>query len=165
MLPNDEVGPSGRPIAEGLDVAGLALGLMGVALAALPATPAAMLGGGLYLLGITIRPWVAVPVVIMTLPFYLHPRSLAGVEISLTEMAVLLGTVVITLRSLVARGLLSRRELGEATASPRAIGPATVDWAVAAFLLAALLSLLVTEYPKQSLRELRWLVLEPILLF
>jgi O-antigen ligase len=32
-------------------------------------------------------------------------------------------------------------------------------------LTAALLSLLVTDYPRQSLRELRWLVLEPLLLF
>ena len=39
------------------------------------------------------------------------------------------------------------------------------DWGAAGFLLAALLSLLVTEYPRQSLRELRWLIIEPILVF
>src|SRR5204863_2778903 len=40
-----------------------------------------------------------------------------------------------------------------------------VDWIAAAFVAAALLSLLSSAYPKQSLRELRWLIVEPILVF
>jgi O-antigen ligase len=40
-----------------------------------------------------------------------------------------------------------------------------VDWGTAAMLVAALLSLLATEYPKQSLRELRWLIVEPLMVF
>ncbi len=38
-------------------------------------------------------------------------------------------------------------------------------WPVALFLLAALFSFLVTEYPRQSLRELRLLIVEPVTLY
>jgi O-antigen ligase len=47
-------------------------------------------------------------------------------------------------------------------AAPR---PTGAVWATAAFLGAGLLSLLVTEYPKQSLRELRWVIVEPVVFF
>src|SRR5205085_9964740 len=43
--------------------------------------------------------------------------------------------------------------------------PSPVDWLAAAFIACAFVSLLVTEYPRQSIRELRWLVVEPIVVF
>jgi O-antigen ligase len=56
----------------------------------------------------------------------------------------------------------ARTQPGAESLPPR---PTGADWAAAAFLGVGILSLLVTEYPKQSLRELRWVVIEPIVFF
>jgi O-antigen ligase len=135
-----------------------------MAIMAVPVAAIGAVGCTCYALGVARRPWVTIPVVVMTLPFYLHPRALAGAEFSLSEIAVLLSVAVIALRSFGLR-VASFRSEPKPDARNSQLRASGLDWAVAAFLLAALLSLLVTEYPKQSLRELRLLVLEPVMLF
>lgn len=123
---------------------------------ALGPLPLALLGALGFGAAVALQPWIAVPVIVLTLPYYLHPRTFGGIEVSLTEAAILLGFVGVVVRGLV------ERFSGAAVRLPR---PSVVDWGAAALLVAALLSLFVTEYPRQSLRELRWLIVEPLLVF
>src|SRR5947208_826096 len=80
-----------------------------------------------------------------------------GLELSVAEMAVLVGPIGFLVHWALARFQGRPNQL-------RALRPGPIDWAVVGLLLAGLLSLLPTEYPRQSLRELRWLLVEPILL-
>jgi O-antigen ligase len=134
-----------------------------------------------FTVSVAVRPWIAIPAIVLTLPFYLHPQVSGGIEVSVTEATILLSVVGVIARTIAERTNSplpnppprQRQEDGltpsPSTAEGGRVGsvqfPAAsaVDWAVAAFLLAALLSLLVTEYPRQSVRELRWLIVEPIL--
>lgn len=171
---SNKMGPSRR------DSSGVLLLAAGLGLAGLAPIPGAVVGAGLYVVGALLRPSLVVPAIVLTLPFYLQPRVVAGQEVSVSEAAILLGCAAVGARGLwlarrgrafVRTGPLSLWERNGVRASPREEAPVRmspahlVDWAVAAFLAAALLSLLVTEYPKQSLRELRWLIVEPILVF
>lgn len=121
----------------------------------------AMAGGLFYASGIVLRPWLAIPAIVLTLPYHLRPRTFAGLELSVTEVAILLGAAAVAMRATLER----RAAMGPTRRAVQMPAPTAVDWAVSAFLLAGLLSLLVTEYPKQSLRELRWLIVEPIVVF
>lgn len=96
--------------------------------------------------------------VLLTVPFYLHPVQLGPMEVSLTEAAIVFGCAGLGVRAVACRALGLPAQLSRPV-------PGAIDWIAAAFLLGGLLSLLPTEYPKQSLRELRWLILEPIALF
>jgi O-antigen ligase len=102
----------------------------------------------------------AVPFIVLSLPFYLQPRTFGGVQVSVTEVAIVLGSGAV-----LTRGLLERRGLAPGPPTVRLPEASAADWGAAGFLLAALLSLLVTEYPRQSMRELRWLIIEPVLVF
>jgi O-antigen ligase len=85
------------------------------------------------------------------LPFFFFPRTLVG-PIGATPPGL---TLMITWLAV----LLERKKL-------KARSPWTpYDLPLSLFLVAALLSLLVTEYPLLSLRELRALILEPVLFF
>jgi putative inorganic carbon (HCO3(-)) transporter len=85
------------------------------------------------------------------LPFFFFARNLVG-PIGVTPPGLVL--MVTWLAVLVERKKLKAR------------WPSThYDLPLGLFLLAALLSLLVTEYPLLSLRELRALILEPVLFF
>ena len=132
-----------------------------MALVALAPLPGALLGAALFVGGVLLRPSLVVPAIVLTLPLYLQPRNLGGQEISVAEAAILLGCTAAAAQSFwIAHW--GRRDAARAVGLPQ---PRGVDWAAAAFIIGALLSLVVTEYPKQSLRELRWLVVEPILVF
>ncbi len=130
-----------------------ALGLLSLAFA-----PPLLAAVGAVGLGVAFWfwPWLVVPVVVATLPYYLHPRSFAGIELSMTEATILLSVAAVLARA--AAGKLTTPHVR----MPRA---SAADWGAAAILAAALLSMLVTEYPKQSLRELRWLIVEPLMIF
>ena len=148
------------------------LPLAAVALAALVLAPApiAIIGALALAVAIGLAPWMAASLVVLTLPYYLHPRSFGGIELSLTEATILLSVAGVLGRAIAERFITPRapgpfpvgRQLTPAFRFP---APSPADWAAAAMLAAALLSLLVTEYPRQSLRELRWLIVEPLLLF
>ena len=190
-------------------IAELPLVAIGLAAFAFAPLPLALLGALGFAVAAALRPWIVVPIVVLTLPYYLHPRTFGGIEVSLTEAAILLGLLGVVGRVAAERlitphpsecpataGLGVRRAdnpppqggrdpapnfppqggrehtpsplMGEGGGGGSALRLPTaspIDWAVAAMLLAGLLSLLVTEYPKQSLRELRWLIIEPLIVF
>ncbi len=132
----------------------LAIGAVGLLIFGLSPSAGWIVGLALYIGAVAMRPWIATPLIVATLPFYLHPRALLGQEISATEAAILTALPAVFARGLVERGPMVR--------FPR---PTMVDWLAAGFVAAALLSFLVTSYPRQSMRELRWLVVEPLMVF
>ena len=136
------------------------IALLSLGVLALAPLPFAIIGAACLAGAIAVRPSVAVPLVVLTLPFYLHPRRVGTFEISITELTILLGAA-----GVLGRWLVDRANGQERTGDLRVVPPhpSFVDWAAAGFLVAALLSLLVTEYPRQSIRELRWLIVEPII--
>jgi putative inorganic carbon (hco3(-)) transporter len=97
------------------------------------------------------QPALGLAAVLATLPTYYFPRDFGGLAVSLPESALLLTAGACAIRSLVRRDLAPR-------------GTPFDPW-VALLLLAALLSLLPTEYLKLSLRSLRTLFLEPVLFY
>ncbi|HLZ30556.1 MAG TPA: O-antigen ligase family protein [Chloroflexota bacterium] len=106
------------------------------------------LGGGLL--------WspLAGPVLIGgALPFFFFSRPLAG-PVSVTPPGLVLIISWLVVLATAARGKIAVRW-------PRT----PYDLPAALFLAAALLSLLVTEYPLLSIRELRALIFEPVLFF
>ena len=122
-----------------------------------PGLVLAGLGAALYVVGAVLLPRAGLCGVLASLPVYLVPRQLGGVAISLTEATLLLCAVGVGLR-----GLLDRLR-GARGGPARCSSP--FDAPIALFLAAALLSLLVTEYLRLSLRELRTLIVEPLLFF
>ncbi len=140
----------------------LSLGMIGLAFAYVVPFPAMLVGLVVYLAAIVAEPWVAVPLIVLTLPFSAQPRLIGSLELTTAEIATLLASVIVGAGAIMrARG--ARAESGhDDHGAPWSEGGV---WLAAAFLAAGLLSLLVTEYPKQSLRELRWVVVEPICLF
>jgi O-antigen ligase len=145
--------PAGDRRLEALFAAALLASLLGFLLLPAGYTPFAA-GAALAIGGA--RPRLALLAVVSMLPLYRAGRPLAGLEIPPHEL--LLAAAVV--------GTLARRPgLGGA-------GRAKLDWPrtafdrpIALFLASGLLSLLVTEYWRLSLRELRTLLLEPVLVF
>jgi putative inorganic carbon (HCO3(-)) transporter len=88
-----------------------------------------------------------------SLPLHLDTRSVGPLSVSFTELVILAAALGVG-----QRWLLRRTE----GARPP---PSAFDWPIALLLLSALLSLLVTEYFRLSLRELRTLILEPLLAY
>jgi O-antigen ligase len=86
-----------------------------------------------------------------TLPFFFFGRPLAGpISVTPPGLSLMAAWVAVIVR---------HRRIG-------AVWPRTgYDAPLALFLIAALLSLLVTEYPLLSVRELRAVILEPLLFF
>lgn len=121
-----------------------------------------VIGISLTVIGIVLRPWLTIPAIVLMLPYHLHPKSFGGIDLSISEVTLMLGIVGGAVRMLIER-ISGPHSPGEAII--HLPSPSTVDLCTVLFLLAAVISLTVTEYPKQSLRELRWLVLEPIMFF
>ena len=169
----------------------LGLGAMSVGFASLAPSPIGQLGLVGYLVAIAIEPWTAVPLIVLALPFSAQPRLLGSVELTIAEVVTIIGAVVVGGNGLLRGGDTGNLAWTRPPPTPLPEGegtdalPATPSlppreaingeegadalpagaMAVAGFLVAGLLSLLVTEYPKQSLRELRWVIVEPICLF
>ncbi len=141
----------------------LGLGAIGLVLAYVAPFPAALLGLVVYVIALVAEPWTAVPLIVLTLPYSAQPRLIGSLELTTAEIATLLAAVVVGAWAIVhARLAQAEPRDGDHAGDAR---PDGAVWAAAAFLAAGLLSLLVTEYPKQSLRELRWVIAEPICLF
>lgn len=124
--------------------------------------PWVLVGFTLGGIGVVLRPWLTLPAVVLTLPYHFHPKSFGGVELSIGEVTLLLGIAGAATRLLIDKVDGNHWPSSTAICPPR---PSAVDLYTALFLLAAIISLAVTEYPKQSLREFRWLVVEPIAFF
>ncbi|HEY8475400.1 MAG TPA: O-antigen ligase family protein [Chloroflexota bacterium] len=135
----------------------------------------------------------ALAVTVFLLPWYLHPREVAGLAFPPHEVVLALTTLGVSTRWLAGTlrgssksvprsahspppgGGISSVATGTSTLEPaerRGVpvapflgGKTSFDAPVSLFLVAALLSLLVTEYLRLSLRELRTLVLEPVLFY
>jgi O-antigen ligase len=103
------------------------------------------------LIGIVWSPYSGAVLIGATLPAFFFTRTLAG-PLSVTPPGLAL---MLTWLAVFAR----RRQL------PLRLPTGPYDAPLAMFLLAALLSLLVTRYPLLSVRDLRALILEPVLFF
>jgi O-antigen ligase len=145
--------PAGPRWPPGFAAAGTAIGL-GLALFFLAPGQLGQLGGGLAALGVVLCPAAGLLAAFATLPLHLYTRSLGGQAISSTELTILAAAISLGLRLLTGR---SRQSL-----SPRR---SPFDWPAALLVASGILSLLVTEYLRLSLRELRVLILEPVLAF
>ncbi len=139
------VPPRGREIPAALAIATALLAY------SLAPTPLALLAAVLFGAAAGWQPRLGLAAVLATLPTYFQPRDLGGLAFSLPEVALLLTTLGVAARALVCRDV-----------APRAT---RFDRWVALLLLAALLSLLPTEYIRLSLRALRTLLLEPLLFY
>jgi O-antigen ligase len=117
---------------------------------------------------------LALCVVVLTLPFHLFAWGVGGQSVSPTEAAILLTAVLVGARFVARRWPLTPRlplpcaGEGESTSSRRDTtateeGFAAFDGPIILFLAGALLSLLATEYLRLSFRELRTLIVEPVL--
>jgi O-antigen ligase len=111
--------------------------------------PGATVAGGLALLAGLSAPRLALISAYLALPLVVQTRPLGPLAVSASELLVLAAAA-----GTVARLPRDRRPLGS-----------SVDLPTALLLVSALLSLLVTEYFRLSLRELRTLILEPVLSF
>jgi len=106
------------------------------------------------------QPALSPGLVAAAVPLYFFPRQIAG-PLSFSPPGLLL---VVAWLGVLANRLAPRWRGRTGTAAPR--WPRTpYDAPIAVFLVAALLSMLVTEYPLLSVRELRALILEPVLFF
>ena len=96
----------------------------------------------------------ALGLVVATLPFHLYAWGVGGQQLSPTEAAIALAAVVIGTRR-----LMQRWTAPEGSGA----GWTAFDAPIVLFLASALLSLLATEYLRLSLRDLRVLIVEPVL--
>jgi O-antigen ligase len=97
---------------------------------------------------------VALGLVVATLPYHLFIWGVGGQQLSPTEVAIALAAAIIGARRLMLR------DTAPAVGGP---GWSAFDAPIVLFLASALLSLPATEYLRLSLRELRLLVVEPVL--
>ncbi|MGE5619660.1 MAG: O-antigen ligase family protein [Sphingomonadaceae bacterium] len=136
------------------EAVGALLALSGTLLLILsPSTALSAASLALLVAGLALLPALGPVLIGLVLPFYLHPKPLGSMEFSLPELILLSGVLGASIYTLRHRGRFRRSLAGLAT---------PLDGPVAIFLAAALLSLLASEVPRVSLRDLRILVLEPV---
>jgi len=102
---------------------------------------------------ILLRLDLGLPLVAAAAPFYLYPRALLGKEFSMVE--------ILTLLCALSWGV--RRILNPKSLIPQF--PNSLDLAALFFVLIASASLFVADYRHVALRELRVLILEPVLFY
>jgi len=86
----------------------------------------------------------------LVIPFYMLPRSLYERVFSMAEIVVVMCFVAWLFRN-----------LGQVRAPWQGFRLSAMDWAAVAFVVVAIVSLFIAEYPKYALREFRVIVLEP----
>jgi putative inorganic carbon (HCO3(-)) transporter len=149
-------------LARGLPQRAAALGLLlGLAGFFIAPGPAAAAGSALAVAAAVAAPPLGLLAALATLPLHLHTRALGPLAVSSSELMVLAAALGSGPRWLFHKGEGDE----DAARSPFPLHPSPFSWPTALFLASALLSLLVTEYPRLSLRELRTLILEPVLAF
>ena len=137
-----------RGLPERLAAVGLLLGLAGFFIAP---GPAAAAGSALAVAAALTAPPLGLLAALATLPLDLETRALGPLAVSSSELMILAAALASGLRWLFR--------------APFSLRPTAFDRPIALFLVSALLSLLVTGYLRLSLRELRTLILEPVLAF
>ena len=137
---------------------GVALGFAGVALLAFsPSIPASMLALAMLVVASAVWPPAGLALLSLTLPFYLQPKNLGSLAFSMPELVLLATFAGCTVRA-AWRWIGGTRPSLAKLATP-------FDGPAALFLLAALLSLLASEVLRVSLRELRLMILEPLIAY
>jgi O-antigen ligase len=116
-----------------------------------------LIGTGALVVGLWWRPGLGPGLVAAALPYFFFPRPFVG-PLSFSPPGLIL---VVSWLTLLAHALAERRRPTLCLAWPRT----GYDGPLLLFLAAALASLLVTAYPVLSVRELRALILEPVLFF
>lgn len=161
MSRRGQMAPYGSIVAaarQRVELVGALLLCVGAAtLAAAPSTELLLLSLLLMVAGLAVRPGFGLPLLGLSLPFFLFPKKLGGMAFSMSELillAILAGASIYAVRRWLSG---HRRPLAEMTTP--------LDRPIALFLAAALLSLLVSEVLRVSLRDLRTLILEPVAAF
>ena len=121
--------------------------------------------------------------VLLSAPFYTRPKAFGGLEFSLVEILILICAFAYALRWSINRtthgSTPARGETHMDRFSPPAAGPSQTNTALLSFLpgrwsaelpvllfiLVSLASLLVSTMPRESVRELRTVVVEPVLYY
>jgi O-antigen ligase len=161
MSQTGQVGAKGGIAAEDstpMAVAATALAVIGVALLAMATrTPLVALALVVMMVAFTLRPAFGPPLLACSLPFVLQSRNLGSMAFSMPELVLL---------SMVVGGVLyaARRAASGSRADLSALAT-PLDGQVALLLAAAITSLVASELLRVSLRELRTLVLEPLLAY
>jgi O-antigen ligase len=141
-----------------LDIAGAVVAAVGAAALLLSAsTGVSLLSLGLLAVAAALRPALGLAVLSLLLPFYLFPKSFGPMEFSMPELVLAATAAGAALHAGWTWRNRGRPSMAE-VATP-------FDGPVALFLLAALLSLLASEVVRVSLRELRLMVVEPLVAF
>lgn len=122
-----------------------------------PSTLLSILALMVMVAGLAIRPGLGLPLLALSLPFYLFPKKLGGMAFSMPELILVANVAGASLYA------IYRRWRGRAQPLSNLATP--FDRPIALFLAAALISLLASEVLRVSLRDLRTLVLEPIAAF
>ena len=118
--------------------------------------------GALFIL-LVLRPAWGVALIALTMPFYVPPlpKPILGYSFSPVEVFTLVATGAWFMRLILDKGMAARQ--GVARFSwPKLARP---DWAVAAFLAVATLSLSVAEFRGVALNEWRVVIVEPVLFY
>lgn len=115
----------------------------------------------------SLAPRLALLGALATLPLHLQTRPLGPLSPSAAELLILAAALGTAVRWVMGHfhHRFGHPGGGPLREGPQAWQPTAFDWPIALFLSSALLSLLVTEYLRLSLRELRTLVLEPLLAY
>jgi len=145
-----------RRLGEGGGMASLALatGLFYFS----PWVVAQLAAGALVSFIVFVDPALGLALTMFSAPLYMHPLSLLGKSFSLAEL-ILLPTLV----GWGVRWLASRRQPG---AGERSAGSAPLFFKpVLAFVLVAVISTLLATHRHEALRELRLVILEPVLFY
>ncbi len=146
--------------------------LVATALAAyylLPWTFPSLLASGCAGLLILARPDIGLACLVFSVPFFLYPKHLLGKAFSMVETLTVLCTGAYLVKRLW-RELHQRSRAAllaslSSSASLWLHSLSSLDWAVAAFVVLAMASLLVSSNLGVSIRELRVIIVEPVLLY
>ncbi len=118
-----------------------------------PWLPVALLSGGLVTLLVCLDPAIGLALTLFTAPLYLHPLSLLGKSFALAEL-ILLPTLLGGLLQLIGRKQFSPRKLW-----------AQLPKSTVAFIGVAILSTAFATQRHEAIRELRLVILEPLLCY
>lgn len=160
-FPLPAAGPLGRARAGAL--VPLAVLAAAAAFYASPWPPLTALSGLALAALVVLRLDAGLALVAASAPFYLQPRPLLGKAFSMVEIATLLCLLSWAIRWLVA--LRRQRPDLRRLAAGLPCSLTGLDWAAAAFVALATLSILAADHRHVALREWRVLIVEPALLY
>ena len=122
-----------------------------------PGLPASALGLAVVVALVCYHLETGLLFVVLSTPFYMRPKSFGSVEFSLAEILILTCAFAYAIRWLAA--LEARRQIEDNLGAWRA------HWPVVFFLMVGLLSLVASTMLRESLRELRTVIIEPIVYY